>query len=116
VKIKIGEFISREKAYFDSGNTLQDPLFGVAVAVADHSLWTDISRGGALKMERFCLVPYESVGGRGVLQGVRCDYIEVSGKITKGCIIARGEKDAFFGLGDDECRLLLSRDMEPGGE
>ncbi len=101
-EIVIGEHIIKASAFLDTGNRLKDPLTGKPVAVASKEFWERSVRETIQKTtqqaERFVLVPYEAVGTRGMLKAIRTDHIEVAGRKTVGCILARSERDIKIGM------------------
>ena len=100
------------KAFLDTGNRLKEPLSGRPVAIASEGLWEKMQSCGALHEERFSLVPYETVGSKGVLEAVRADYIDVGGRRIKGSFIAR--KSGQFLIGNDmkRCSMQASADYD----
>lgn len=86
------------KAFLDTGNRLKEPLSGRPVAIASEDLWEKMQSCGALHEERFSLVPYETVGSKGVLEAIRTDYIDIGGRRIKGSFIAR--KSGHFLIGN----------------
>lgn len=112
VCILLGEIQLQAEAFLDTGNGLRDPISGKSVAVADEKLWQRMEEHGLLQEERFCVIPYEAVGGGGILEAVRVDALHIGDRRIKGCVIAKG--DRAVDLGEKEatgCELLLSRDM-----
>lgn len=106
------------EAFLDTGNRLKDPMTGRSVAVASDVLWSRMQRCGFASEERFAVVPYRTVGGRGLLDAVRMDYIVIAAEAQRkscgkkgeclkridNCLIARGEgKGRAAG-----CELLIS--------
>ncbi|MDO4544868.1 MAG: sigma-E processing peptidase SpoIIGA [Bacillota bacterium] len=115
VTICIGEFHEEMRGFLDTGNELREPVSGKPVAVADGSLWERMERAGALAPERLCMVPYASIGSKGLLQAVRTDHVEINGRRIKGCVIAKGE--GSFRMEErkiEGCDLLLSNEMSDG--
>lgn len=121
VQIAIGNERIETRAFLDTGNKLKDPLTGKPVAVASEKLWGRL----VLENERFALIPYESVGSKGMLQAVRSDHMDIAphderdGRNTdkdvairhiKGCLIARGETVSRFEFAGT-CELLISTEM-----
>lgn len=107
-------------AFLDTGNSLREPVSGRPVAVAGSELWQRMEATGLVTENRFCIVPYGTVGGGGVLTAVRTDHIEVDGKRIKGAVIAKGEGVVcpwkFEEYGQSQLLkpgigLLLSKDM-----
>lgn len=68
----------------DTGNTLHEPFSDEAVIVVRQSLFEDIVPLHALTAEpieerpRFRFVPYQSVGGSGIIPALKPDHIELS--------------------------------------
>lgn len=100
------------KAFLDTGNRLKEPLSGKPVAIASEDLWEKMQSCGAVHEERFSLVPYETVGSKGVLEAIRTDYIDIDGRRIKGSFIAR--KKGHFLIGNDmkRCSMQASADYD----
>ena len=96
-EIVIGEHIIKASAFLDTGNRLKDPLTGKPVAVASERFWNRLAEKMLQETARFALVPYEAVGTKGFLEAIRTDYIEIAGKKSRGCLIARGERAFMAG-------------------
>lgn len=111
VKIFIGGFSEEVKGFFDTGNALKDPISGKAVAVASEELWRKLMASEKVTEERTCLIPYESIGKKGLLTAVRTDYMNIDGRRFGGSIIAKGD-DNFSIDNDEGCSLLLSKYMK----
>ena len=112
VRIVSGGSIVETRGFFDSGNQLTDPVSGMAVAVAQESLWERLERAGIVTPERSRLIPYDVIGAHGLLEAVRVDDMESAGKHRGNTIIARA--GCGFGLAGRDlegCELLLSREM-----
>lgn len=126
VTMVAGQSRMQTSGFVDTGNGLREPISGKPVALADEALWDHMQSCGLLHAKRYCVVPYESVGGSGLLEAVRLDALLIGGgdggssedafsreiRRIKGCVVARsagpldiGEKEAAG------CHLLLSRDM-----
>ena len=101
VVIDFGEGSIETRAFLDTGNHLKEPITGKPVAVASQELWLliqrrgfapekgfDVMHGSSDAARRLALVPYETVGAKGLLEAVRTDSIEIEGKKIKGCYIA----------------------------
>ena len=116
--------IMETKGFLDTGNGLKDPVSAKPVAIADGELWRQLEEGGFIKDESICIIPYASVGTKGIMMAFRCDYIKLwagsepersdSGRIIKGCIIAKNDSEFKFGkyAAEAKCRILLSKDMK----
>lgn len=112
VRLLSGENVIEAEGFLDTGNGLHDPVSGKPVAVAAESLWKRMDELGFLRQERYCAIPYEAVGGGGVLDGVRIDALYIEQRQIKGCIIAKGDGAADLGVKDAAgCEMLLCRDM-----
>ena len=96
-EIVIGEHIIKASGFLDTGNRLKDPLTGKPVAVASERFWGRLAKEIAQGTVRFALVPYEAVGTKGFLEAIRTDHIEIAGKKSRGCLIARGERAFMAG-------------------
>ncbi|NLD19235.1 MAG: hypothetical protein GX663_03175 [Clostridiales bacterium] len=111
VTIAIGDAREKAQGFLDTGNHLREPASGKPVAVAEKSLWARLEK--SLVPERLCIVPFTFVKGRGLMEGVRTDYVEVGGRRIKGCVIAKGEGELF--PEKEGFELLLSNNMNEGG-
>lgn len=100
------------KAFLDTGNRLKEPLSGRPVAIASEYLWEKMQSCGALHEERFSLVPYETVGSKGVLEAIRTDYIDIGGRRIKGSFIARKNGRFLIGTGMKRCSMQASADYD----
>jgi len=98
-EIVIGEHIIKASAFLDTGNRLKDPMTGKPVAVASERFWNRLAEEMLQETARFALVPYEAVGTKGLMYAVRTDNIEIAGKKSRGCLIARGER-TFMAVAD----------------
>lgn len=110
--IRQGEKSIETRAFLDTGNDLREPVSGRPVAIACRALWSQMEEGEFIKEERMALVPYDSLGRKGIIQAVRVDDIVTEGKAVGSCFIGKGETVADFGgRGSEEFQLLLSRYM-----
>lgn len=115
VKLAAAGLTLETTAFLDTGNRLREPVSGKPVAVADEALWTIMESRGFLQGARFCVIPYEAIGTKGILEGIRMDYIEVGHRRIKGCVIAKNdERFRLEQLQGERCGLLLSKDMADG--
>lgn len=89
-------------AFLDTGNKLKDPITGKSVAVASALLWKQFE----LKDEKFALIPYEAVGGKGMLRAIRTDHMEIGKKSIRGLLVAEGDKEIAGGYD-----LIISTEM-----
>lgn len=105
----------KTSAFLDTGNSLKDPITGRPVAVADENLWQELEAAAMTNPERFCMIPYEAIGSKGMLTATKVDFIKIKDSQIKNCIIARN--DAAFDLKISETadyQLLLSKFMADG--
>lgn len=110
--ICIGGESFHTRGYVDTGNRLCDPFSGRPAAVAQASLWQRLCDAGVVTEERTGVIPYEAVGGKGLLLSVRTDYIEINGRLIKDAVIAKGVEELQLGDHRTEgCELLLSKYM-----
>lgn len=115
VRIISGGGIVETRGFFDSGNQLTDPLSGMAVAVAQESLWERLEKAGFVTPERSRMIPYDAIGIHGLLEAVRVDFVESAGKRSENTLIARaGCEFGLCGGNAEKCELLLSREMHNG--
>ncbi|MFR6257251.1 MAG: sigma-E processing peptidase SpoIIGA [Anaerovoracaceae bacterium] len=113
VKIVMGDFNAEVKAFLDTGNGLKDPLNGNAVAVASEALWQRLEESESFGFERIRIIPYESIGAKGLLTGIRVDCINIEGRAIKHCVIARGDDNfKIDGCGSEKYDMLLSKYMK----
>jgi len=103
------------QGFLDTGNQLREPFSGKPVAVAEERLWQQIEEQGMLCEDRFCVLPYHTVGNSGILMAVRVDRMEINGRTFKNCVLAKGA--GAFDIGSKETEeggLLLSREIIKG--
>ena len=82
-KVKVSfEGIEKEAiGLCDTGNRLKDPYTKKPVIVVEETLMRDYLEVAKLfSPERFVMIPYNSVGGRGILEGVRLTSIKITTK------------------------------------
>jgi len=115
VKIVQGDKAICAQGFLDTGNQLREPFSGKPVAVAEERLWQQIEEQGMLCEDRFCVLPYHTVGNSGILMAVRVDRMEINGRTFKNCVLAKGA--GAFDIGSKETEeggLLLSREIIKG--
>lgn len=114
--IAAGEKKIEAAAFMDTGNALKDPVTGKPAAVAGVKLWKRMEAEGMIMKERFCVIPYRTVGSAGLMEAVRVDYVMVGEKCIRNCIIARNDKEFCLNLsGNENCELLISKAMTQKG-
>lgn len=117
VVIHHGDKTIDTKAFLDTGNHLKEPITGKPVAVASEELWNEM-QGAGLHNPGLVVIPYETIGARGLLEGVRIDQIDIGEMRIKGCIIAKAGNNKQFvrnsvnEIGGQKYELLLSAEMK----
>ena len=114
VTIHIGVHSWIARALVDTGNSLREPVTGYPVAVVSERLGAKIKE--KLAEERICVIPYKSVGGKGLLYGVRPDYIEVTGEPAANVILGISEGNFSPWEGSEEYEILLHQQLFKGGD
>ena len=113
--IHLGEKTWNVTALIDTGNSLREPLTGYPVAVLSKARGNEISKEvGEELTGRLCLIPYKTVGGKGLLYGFRPDAISVGNmKISKVIIgISEGDFDPWEGT--EKYEILLHQQLFKG--
>lgn len=112
VVISIAGTVFEAKGFIDTGNQLKDPVSGKPAAIAQESLWKRLNEAGVLIPERMGVIPYETVGAKGIMASVRTDYIKAGNRYLRGNIVAKSDgKFGIEGKAAEDCELLLSRYM-----
>lgn len=112
VTICCGGNIIEARAFLDTGNHLKEPITGKPVAVASEELWERLQKREPV------FIPYETVAAKGLLEGIRVDYMDIGRRRIKGCVIAGGSSTFGFGRSGDasysqqKYELLLSAEMK----
>lgn len=116
IEISAGGQSVEAAAFLDTGNSLKEPITGRPVAVAESGLWLRMKDEGMITEDRFCVIPYRTVGSEGLMKAVRVDYILIDGRYIRNCIIAKNDMGFNMKLsGNKECELLLSKYMAHKG-
>ena len=76
VSVSIGENQSSFRAMVDTGCDVREPFSGDYVVIAEKEL---ITVPPDFKFQ-FRIIPFQSLGGSGVLKGIRADRIQIDGK------------------------------------
>ncbi len=108
IKLRSGERELTARGFLDTGNHLRDPVSGKPVSVASEGLWEKMKTGGLVSENKFTLIPYETVGGKGLLEAVRMSHAELAAEPIMGrqpggtmkidgFIIARNSEDFHIG-------------------
>ena len=114
VTVSWGERTLSVNALYDTGNTLRDPISGRKVMIlgadaANQLLGLDVKALSdpmqtllARPQDRLRLIPYHSVGGRGLLLAIRPDRVEVDGNRVDTMVAFSPER-----IGDHRFEALL---------
>lgn len=112
IEIHIGEHEWDLKAFIDTGNFLKDPISGYpAVIVSASGERMILNELGDESESRCCVIPYRSVGRRGLLYGLRPDYIIVDGMELRKVVLAFSDDDFAPWNGTDEYDVLLQQQL-----
>ncbi len=68
------------RAMIDTGCSVKEPFSGADVIVAERSLLMPTAASNF----QYRIIPFQSLGGEGVLQGIRPESVEIDGKATGG--------------------------------
>ena len=125
VLIKCKNFHKKTTGFLDTGNTLHDPLTGKPVLLAERSLFLSETEDYEKETEdyfakliqnmpqRYCLIPYVSVGGGGLLEGIRVEEVELLKKEVRQCyqevIIAVSDRKLSA---SNEYQIILHRELK----
>lgn len=116
IQVEIAEKNWEMRAFVDTGNFLREPISGCPAAILSPSCGQRILD----EMEdsiacRTCVVPYRSVGQRGILSGVRPDRIIVSGKSIEKIVLAISKEEFSCWKGEEKYDVLLQQQILEGG-
>lgn len=128
VKLKAGGCELTTRGFLDTGNHLRDPISGKPVSVASENLWQRMKTGGLVSENKLALIPYETVGGKGMLEAVRVNHAELASEPLpghEGCsemkidgfIVARNPGEFHMGREDGmtDTDGVTGPDMMPNG-
>jgi len=77
------------RTFVDTGNFLTDPVTGYPAVLMHPGFSDEIKKLPYDEMcRRICILPFTSVGKKGVLQGMRPDYIKIEGRKVEEVVIA----------------------------
>lgn len=112
MKVEIAEKTWEIRAFVDTGNFLREPISGNPAAVLSASCGQRISEEiKDLLLCRSCIIPYRSVGQKGILQGIRPDRILVDGKPIEKIVLAISKEDFTCGKGAEPYEALLQQQL-----
>ncbi len=95
------------KALVDSGNSLKDIYGGRSVVITDYKTASEIFCN--INTKPPLLLPFESIGGKGMVKAYYCDAVKIGGKKIDKTLIAVSEND-FSG----DYRAIVSPDITEG--
>lgn len=116
IRVEIEEKGWEMRAFVDTGNFLRDPVSGSPAAVLSASCGQRILE--ELKdstLSRSCVIPYSSIGQKGVLQGLRPDRVIVEGKPIEKIVLAISREDFACWKGKERYEVLLQQQILEGG-
>ncbi len=112
MEVEIAEKKWEIRAFVDTGNFLRDPISGSPAAVLSASCGQRIlDELKELPASRSCVIPYRSVGQKGILQGVRPDRVMVAGKPIKKIVLAISKEDFACWKGTEPYEVLLQQQI-----
>lgn len=115
IEIHIGEHVWNMKAFVDTGNFLRDPVSGYPAVIVSASGERMILKELEDESEsRCCVIPYRSVGRRGMLYGLRPDYITVESRELRKVVLAFSDDDFAPWNGEDDYDVLLQQQLLEG--
>lgn len=96
VRIRCRDFSYDALGFCDTGNSLCEPTSGKPVILADRKIFLGYNgNDGETKdwfkelicemPQRYCVVPYASIGGTGILSGIRMEEVELLEKDGNHC-------------------------------
>lgn len=116
MEVQIAEKRWKIRAFVDTGNFLREPVSGNPAAVLSASCGQRILHEiKDLIICRSCVIPYRSVGQKGILQGVRPDRIIVDGKSIEKIVLAISKEDFTCSKEAEPYEALLQQQLLEGG-
>ena len=83
-------------AVVDTGCTVKEPFSGDYVIIAEEEILRDLH----LRDDTIRIIPFESLGGKGILRGYRADSVRINGK--------RLDSDVYLGV----CENILTGEIK----
>lgn len=105
------------RAFVDTGNFLKEPISGTPAAVLSASCGRKIMQeamalGGKDALDhRRCVIPYRSIGNKGLMEGFRPDRIIVEGKPVDKIVLAVSNEDFKSWRGEERYEILLQQQI-----
>lgn len=102
-------------ALVDTGNSLKDPVTGYPAAVLSPEAGRILmDKLGDEAAERFCIIPFRTISGKGVMNGLRPDYIAADGKVICKSVVAFADCGFEPWKGTVKYDMLLNRQLFEG--
>lgn len=115
IEIWIDDCSWHVKAFVDTGNFLKDPITGYPAILLSTSIGTKIKDTLQNRLlQRYCVIPYCSVGKQGMLDGIRPDYIVMEGQRNKEVVLAISEESFQPWRGMENYDALLQQQIFEG--
>lgn len=112
IKVEIAENAWEMRAFVDTGNFLRDPVSGNPAAVLSASWGRKIEEEMKGRLDaRSCVIPYHTIGERGVMRGVRPDRIVVGGRAIEKIVLAISKEDFTCRKGQEGYEVLLQQQI-----
>lgn len=116
IKVEIAEKNWEMRAFVDTGNFLREPISGQPAAILSASYGQKILDEMKDSLVcRGCVIPYRSVGQRGLLSGIRTDRVIVDGKTIEKIVLAISKEDFACWRGEENYDVLLQQQILEGG-
>lgn len=114
MRVEIGGKEWEMRAFVDTGNFLRDPVSGKPAAVLSASCGKKLIEempGEEALDSRTCVIPYRTVGEKGILQGVRPDRVIVAGRSIEKIVLAISKEDFKRWNGQESYEVLLQQQI-----
>lgn len=96
IEISMGGVETSFLAAVDTGCTVKEPFSGDYVIIAEEEILRDLR----LRDDTIRIIPFESLGGKGILRGYRADSVRINGK--------RLDSDVYLGV----CENILTGEIK----
>lgn len=115
IEIWVDDCSWRVKAFVDTGNFLKDPITGYPAILLSANIGTKVKDTLQSRiLQRYCVIPYCSVGKQGMLDGIRPDYVVMEGQIIKRVVLAISEESFHPWRGTENYDALLQQQIFEG--
>lgn len=115
IEIWIDDCSWHVKAFVDTGNFLKDPITGYPAILLSARIGAKIKEDLQNRIfQRYCVIPYCSIGKQGMLDGIRPDHIVMEGQIIKQVVLAISEETFQPWRGTDGYDALLQQQIFEG--